>query len=806
VAPNHLVPDPAAVLANALRDRYRLERELGRGGMATVYLAHDLKHDRPVALKILHPELAATLGPERFEREIRYAARLQHPHILGVHDSGEAAGQLWFTMPFVDGESLRDRLRRERQLSQAEALRIATETARALEHAHQHGVIHRDIKPENILLTRDGSALVADFGIARALDGADALTQTGMTIGTAFYMSPEQAAGEPHLDGRTDIYSLGCVLYEMLAGEPPFTGPNVQSVLAKQLSVPAPPLSVVRGSTPLGVERALERALAKSPADRFATAAEFAEALLEAPTAGASAGTVRPTHDTAASRAPGRSRPGRTVVIAGLLLLTAVLGVWVWRRQAGSPALASDPKRNQSIAVLPLANVGGDSAEEYFADGMTDELTNALSKVPGMRVASRTSAYVFKGRRDVDAREIGRRLNVGTLLEGAVRRSGDRLRVTAQLTSADDGLTLWSESYEREPKDVFAVQDEIARSIVGALQGRFAISSALERRHVPNLEAHDLLLQAEFFYRRKTEPDLRKALSLYQAALAKDSGYAEAWAGMSSVWTWLADDWVRPREGFPKAKEAVLRALALDSMLAEGHDALGTVLAQYDWDFAGAEREFRKAIALDPNLAVGYSDLGDVLSTIGRAREGEEQSRKALLLDPLEPYYSTVLAGMVRQQGRYEEAIALYQKALELEPGYTRALLGVAEARIKQGRKDEALEILGRTPEMGSLVAIAKAQLEARAGRREAALRLARELSEASKKAYIRPDGVAGVYASLGERDSAFTWLDRAYSERSSSLIGLNVVSVWDPIRSDPRFVELVRKIGLPARDESPRR
>jgi TolB-like protein/Tfp pilus assembly protein PilF len=626
-----------------------------------------------------------------------------------------------------------------------------------------------------------------------------------MTIGTASYMSPEQAAGDPRLDGRTDIYSLGCVLYEMLAGEPPFTGPTVQAVFAKQLSMSAPPLSVVRGSTHPRLERALDRALAKSPADRFATAGEFAEALLRVPTDEASVGTAGRTLDAPAARAPGRRLLGRAAVLAGLVVLGALIAVWSWRRQVGSRPSPADRTRSQSIAVLPLANVGGDSAEEYFADGMTDELTGALSKVPGMRVASRTSAYVFKGRRDVDAREIGRRLNVGTLLEGAVRRSGDRLRVTAQLTSADDGLTLWSETYEREPKDVFAVQDEIARSIVEALQGRFATGSPFERRRIPNLEAHDLLLQGKFFFRRKTEPDLRKALSLYQAALAKDSGYAEAWAGVSDVWTWLADDWVRPREGFPKAKEAALRAIALDSTLAEGHDALGTVLSQYDWDLAGAEREFRKAIALDPNLAAGYTDLGDVLFTTGRAREGEEVSRKALLLDPLDPYFSTVLGRMLNHQGRYDEAIAQYQKALELEPSYTRALLGMAEVRIKQGRRNEALAILAQAPEMGALVALAKAQLEARAGQREAALRLARELAQASRKAYIRPDGVAAVYASLGERDSAFLWLDRAVAERSSSLMGLNVMPVWDSIRSDPRFDELVRKVGLPPRAESPR-
>ena len=387
-------------LARGLADRYRLERELGRGGMATVYLAQDLKHDRPVALKVLLPELAASLGPDRFQREIRLAARLQHPHILTVHDSGETAGQLWFTMPFVEGESLRDRLRRERQLAVEDALRITREAAQALQYAHDHGVVHRDIKPENLLLTKDGNTLVADFGIARAVAGDEHLTQTGMSVGTPAYMSPEQASGDKALDARTDIYSLGVVLYEMLAGEPPYTGPTAQAILAKRFTGEVPRVRQVRPSVPEAVEQALTRALAPVPADRFSSAAEFARALAErAPTVTTAPTRVAtPVSDTApapvAVALPGR-RPRRLPLAAITMGLGFLIGLGVlfaWRRAHPGADDGPGPKR---LAVLPFENLG-DSADGYFADGITDEVRGKLSQVSGLAVIARASSNEYR--------------------------------------------------------------------------------------------------------------------------------------------------------------------------------------------------------------------------------------------------------------------------------------------------------------------------------------------------------------------------------------------------------------------------
>ncbi|HSE67978.1 MAG TPA: protein kinase, partial [Gemmatimonadales bacterium] len=507
-------------LTAALADRYRIERELGRGGMARVFLARDLKHDRPVALKVLHPELATVLGPERFLREIRLCARLQHPHILAVHDSGDAGGQLWFTMPYVEGESLRGRLQREKQLPLEDALRITREVADALEYAHQHGVIHRDIKPENILLS-GSHALVADFGIAKALtlEPEERLTETGLSIGTPQYMSPEQAVAERDLDGRTDVYSLGCVLYETLTGEPPYTGPTPQVIIAKRLTEPVPHLRTGR-DVPLVLERVVTKALARSPADRFSTAAEFSDALRSDRLK-----DEMVTKATAAAPAPlpGWSL-GRAVVVGLALLLLGLAGYATvrWLRVRKVAPLAS-------AAVLPFVDLSSEKDQEYFSDGLTEELITSLSQVPGLRVAARTSSFQFKGQ-NPDVHDVGRKLDVGAVLEGSVRKSGDRLRVSAQLISVKDGYQLWSDSYDRDLADVFDVQEDVARSIVAALRVRLAPSrdSALAARPTTDLEAYDLYLKGRYAWNLRTGSGLQLAVQYLEQAVARDPSFARA--------------------------------------------------------------------------------------------------------------------------------------------------------------------------------------------------------------------------------------------------------------------------------------
>src|SRR5438128_1514291 len=609
-------------LEAALAGRYTIERELGRGGMATVYLARDLKHDRPVALKVLRPELAAVLGGERFLREIRLTAQLQHPHILTLIDSGEEDGFRYYVMPYVDGESLRQRLEREGQLPLDEALPIARAIASALDFAHARGVIHRDIKPENIML-HQGEPVVADFGIALAVSsaGRDRLTETGLSLGTPAYMSPEQASAEPKLDGRSDQYSLACVLYEMLAGEPPYAGPTAQAIIAKRFSEPVPHLRTVR-DVPEGVERAVTKALAKVPAGRFATAAQFGSAL---------AGE-RPAVRAAAS--PPRRR---LVVLLGLpVLAVAAVGVLHWRARA-SAGFSALP----SVAVLPFANLSGDTATDYFSDGMTEELINALVQVQGLRVPARTSAFAFKGK-TAEIGEVGRRLKVANVVEGSVRREGTTVRITAQLITVANGYHVWSRTYDRDLRGVLAVQEEIARAIAGALEVKLrqADVAALARRYPENVEAYDLYLRGRYFWYRRTADGMRKAIEYYQRAIALDSGYALAYSGLADAYVLGGQvDYLPRREAYPKAKAAALEAGALDSGLAEGYASLARVRQNYDWDWPGAEQAFRRAI--EPNPPYGLPPtgsgmfLGSVLSVNGGADEGVREGRLALELDPL---------------------------------------------------------------------------------------------------------------------------------------------------------------------------
>src|SRR5881409_3736347 len=552
-------PDVAntfAQLQAALADRYGLERELGHGGMATVYLARDLRHGRPVAIKVLRPEIAAALGPERFLREIQIAAQLAHPHILPLHDSGAAGAFLYYVMPYVEGESLRDRLEREPQRPVEQAVQIAREVADALSYAHGHDVVHRDIKPENILFEA-GHAVVSDFGIARAITATAGarLTETGIALGTPGYMSPEQGAASARVDERSDIYSLGCVLYEMLAGEPPFTGPSAESIVRQHLAAAPPRVSAMRAAVPPAIEEAIVRALAKTPADRFVNAADFVEALA------APAQRVR----------DGGRRTSRLAAGAGLAatLLAAAAGLFVLSRPHGTPDLAGGTGR--SIAVLPFVNVSGAPQEEYLSDGISEEIINALSKLPQLQVVARPSSFAFKGKNE-DVRQIGQALQVATVLGGSVRRAANHLRVTAQLTDARNGYNLWSETYDREMGDVFAVEDEISHAIMRALQVHLVSgdSVTLSRRPTRDVEAYELYLKGRYFYNEGGFAPVQQTLAYFQQALAHDSNYALAYAGIADAYQRLtASTYLRPREGMPKARAAVLKALALDPTLAD---------------------------------------------------------------------------------------------------------------------------------------------------------------------------------------------------------------------------------------------
>jgi serine/threonine-protein kinase len=675
-------------LEAALADRYTLERELGRGGMATVYLARDLRHDRPVALKVLHPELAAALGPERFQREIKLAARLQHPHILAVHDSGEVPGDastapiLWFAMPFVEGESLRDRLARERQLPLEDAIQIAREAADALEYAHQHGVIHRDIKPENILLST-GHALVADFGIARALSESNdsKLTQTGTTVGTPAYMSPEQAAGERALDPRTDVYSLGCVLWEMIAGEPPFSGPTAQVVLARRFTETPRPLREMRETVPEGVERAVAKALAKSPADRFGSAGEFGKSLREGLSGGRSAEPTRPiaaspvASQATASRPAPRSRlrfPVTAALAVGFLLGLGVLFGWLRSHRSSDESATGGAKR---LAVLPFENLGR-SEDDYFADGITDEIRGKLAALPGLQVTASNSSSQYK-KTTKTPQEIGRELGVQYLLVGKVRwekgaGGQSRVRVSPELVQVTTASTRWQQPFDAALTDVFQVQADVAARVAQALDVALGAGEkqALAGKPTANLPAYDLYLQgneAAGGFDQVAPVELRRAVGYYERAVALDSTFALAWAQLSRAHSYIYYIGTPTATDEAKARAAAERALALSPGLAEAHLAMGDY---YNWvrnDGGAALEAYAQGRKIAPHNAELLKGIGLVARSQGRWDESQASLTQAQALDPRSIGTARRLTYNLLRLRRYPEALESADRTLALD-------------------------------------------------------------------------------------------------------------------------------------------
>jgi serine/threonine protein kinase/Flp pilus assembly protein TadD len=712
-------------LNEALQGRYNVKRELGRGGMATVYLAEDLRHGRDVAVKVLHPELASALGADRFLREIRLAARLNHPRVLPLFDSGEAGGFLYYVMPYVEGESLRDRLNRDHQLTLEEGIDIARSVASALDYAHRHHIVHRDIKPENIMLN-EGEAMVMDFGIAKALTaaGADTLTQVGMVVGTPAYVSPEQAAGEVEIDGRSDQYSLGCVLYEMLSGERPFTGPTAQSVLNKRFTEPVPSLSAVLDGVPEETDAALTKALSRDPAARFDSVGAFAKALM-------------PT------------------------LVTTPTSVPV-------PEGAHSVK---SIAVLPFTNMSADPENEYFTDGMAEEIISALSKIKSLGVASRTSTFAFKGTNE-DIREIGKKLEVSAVLEGSVRKVGNKIRLTAQLINVANGLQLWSERYDREIEDVFAIQDEIAQNIVKAL--RVVLSEdekrAIEKPSTENVEAYDYYLRGRKFFHQNRRTSLEFARKMFTRAIEVDPNYARAYAGIADCCSILYMYFDARESNLKQADKASQTALDLDPDLAEAHSARGlsySLSKRYEL----AQKEFEIAMKLDPKLYEAPYFYGRACLAQGRSSEAAPLFELAAQLRPEDYHATTFLASAYTAQGRIGEAskashraVRAIEKWLDLNPDDARALNIGATIWSNLGETDKALDWAQRSLDIDP---------------------------EDPQLLY----NVACVYAIEGRKDDALQCLERAIDKGYGHREWIEHDSDLNSLRTDKRFQALLDRV-----------
>jgi serine/threonine protein kinase/Flp pilus assembly protein TadD len=646
---------PTDRVRELLAPTYTIDRELGRGGMATVYLAQDAKHERVVALKILHPELAASLGSERFLREIKVAARLNHPHILPLFDSGEAQGILFYVMPYVEGETLRERLDRQHQLPIDESLHLSRAIASALDYAHRQNVVHRDVKPENIMLY-EGEPMVMDFGIAKAVSaaGSETLTQTGIVVGTPAYVSPEQASGEARIDGRSDQYSLACVLYEMLAGERSFTGPTARAVLAKRFHEVPRPIGELRGSVPQRVELALSKAMATDPSDRFSTVALFAHAL--------------------------DARPMDTITMP-------------------QPTVSAA----KSVAVLPFADMSAEANNEYFTDGMAEEIINALTRIQSLRVASRTSSFAFK-RRNEDIRDIGHKLKVSTVLEGSVRKMGNKLRITAQLVNVADGYHLWSERYDRELEDVFAIQDDISQAIVKSLRVILSADEqrAIEKSRTVNVQAYDFYLRGQQFFHQLSRKTLEYARQMFTKAIDLDPNYARAYAGVADCYSLLYTFFDAREVNIRQADVASLRALELEPELAEAHVARGLATA-LSLRYEEAEREYETAMKLDPTLFEAPYFYARAKRTQGQFGDALKLFERASLLRP-EDFQAPFFAGdAYASLGMPAEAAAARRRALrlvdqrlELNPDDSRALNIGANILAKLGEKDRATDFMRR--------------------------------------------------------------------------------------------------------------
>ena len=793
------MPDLRDNLTSEISGSYTIERELGGGGMSRVFLATETQLDRKVVIKVLPENVAAGISAERFRREIQLAAKLQHSHIVPVLAAGEVLGRPYFTMPYIDGESLRQRLDRVGELPLPEALRLLREVASALAYAHKHGIVHRDIKPDNVMIG-DEFALVTDFGVAKALNAsavenaAAAVTTGSVVIGTPAYMSPEQATADPAVDHRADIYSFGILAYEVLTGSTPFSGRSTQALLAAHAIETPEPILNRRPNLAPWIAAIVMQCLEKRPADRPQSGAELFHLLQQSDELTRSGSTMPP-------RVGGVTRRVKYAAAAVTLLATAGVAYALLTRGAA----AAGDNEIRSVAVLPLVNVGGTSQDEYFSDGMSDELANALSRIPGLRVASRTSSYTFKGRKDVNVEEIGRKLNVEAVLEGTVRRSGGRLRVTGQLTSTRDGLSLWSDSYERTTNDVFAVQEDIARSIARALEVRLSQQQGAQKglsSGTQNVTAYDAYLRGRYFWNARGVDNLRRAITHFNNAIESDPSFARAHAARAMVYALLPQYTDNPpADALARTRADAARALELDSTLAEPHTALALASVN-NWEWDNAEKSYIKAITLEPSYPTAHQWYGELLYNTSRLDSSIAETRRARSLDPLAPILAAALGYSLYLAGRYDESLAEFKRGLEVAPdlgvlhsvtAFSHLFAGhAAEARKEMEiavRNDP--ELLGRKGQL--------AYVYAHTGDRQRALDLLEQMKRDGSESRNQV-AFALVYIALGETDRALSLLEEAVKSRDDEL--LTAASplddpVYAPVRNHPRFLKILEQMDL---------
>ncbi len=776
---------------------YEVLSPLGVGGMGEVYRGRDPRIGREVAIKVLPESFSRDAERlRRFEKEARSAGVLNHPNVLVVYDVGEHDGSPYIVEELLEGGALRERLT-QGPLRPAEAVEYAVQIARGLAAAHEKGVIHRDLKPENLFVTRDGRVKILDFGLAKltqqetaAAEAAEAatlsaVTEAGVTLGTVGYMSPEQVRGLP-ADARSDIFSFGAVLYEMLTGKRAFRGNSPAETMSMILKEQPPSVGDASPDAPPALDRVVRRCLEKEPTRRFHSAGDVAFALTDAST------------ETAAPRAFRRSRPGPTLLVPLAAALLAI-GLLIWQRLPNATS-AGGPRRLASLVVLPLQNFSRDPDQEYFSDGMTEALISRLAQIGTLRVISRTSAMQYKDTKK-PLGQIARELNVDGVIEGSVTRSGGRVRVTAQLIDARRDEHLWAKDYERDLRDVLGLQAEIAQAIALEVRARVnPVEKARLARSRPVVpEAQEAYLKGRYSLGQGTEDTIGKAIAFFNEAIGKDPLDARAYAGLADSYSALRSIYRSPLEVMPKAKAAAQKAVELDGSLAEGHVSLASVKMFYDFDWAGAEREFRRGIELNPNLAEAHDGLALYFTANKRHAEAIAEIERAKRLDPLSPIILADASWVYYGARRYDRALELAREWVEMNPNSPWGHTYLGLALEKTGKVDEAIRELEGAAKMDRSVTILEflGGAYAQAGRTADAKRIVAELTGRAEKRYVCPYEIATIYTGLGQKDAAFDWLQKGVAERADCMPWTMADSKIDPLRADPRYKDILRGVGL---------
>ena len=775
---------------------YQIRALLGAGGMGEVYRAWDTRLDREVAIKILPAHLAA--HPEaihRFEREAKAVATLSHSNILAIHDFGTQDGISYAVMELLEGETLRDRVQRE-AMKWREAVQIGSAIADGLAAAHAKGIIHRDLKPENIFLTTDGQIKILDFGIARVkhliasedstLTWKTKTTKPGTVLGTVAYMSPEQVRGEA-VETSSDIFSLGCVLYEMLTRQRPFARATAAETMTAILRDEPPPLTPTK--VPVALEHLLHHCLEKKPGDRFQSARDLAFDLKGLIGTG--------TYSTRLPRSRLRLRPRVWIAAAGLVLLTglaALLFLTNWRGQT-----------IDSLAIMPLVNASQDANTEYLSDGISEDLINHLAQLPNLRVTARSTVIRYKGK-EIDPRQVGNELRVSAVFTGRVTLRNDQVFIVVELVKTTDGSQLWGEQYRRQMSDLLAVQEEIAQQISWNL--RLTLTDPekkqLAKRYTQSIDAYQLYLKGRYHWNQRTPEGLQQSITYFQQAIDKDPLYALAYSGLADAYFLLGPlgmGILPAQESVHKQRAAARKALEIDAELAEGHTSLAVVSLTNDWNWREAERSFQRAIALKPSYAVAHSWYAACLTTQGRFEDSIIEIERAQTLDPFSMGISNTVASLYYLAGHYEQAITQYRKTMAMNPQHFVPHADISQVYEEQGKFNEAIaeleqaiKLSERSPEvLGTL-----GHVYGRAGRRQEAEKILGELQTLLKQGTASPFDLALVYAGLENKDQAFSWLDKALAERAPAMIYVKVDQRFKPLRTDPRFAELLRRIGFP--------